>query len=138
MTLNILLAKYGRVLEKTGCEIGSVSPFGNLFELETFFDSHILQNDLVEFNIGLLTKSINMSPKDLASAVGAKVEEFAKEKAINRFEDELRGFSDPRNRGIFMDKLGNGNFDDLRILQQIGENVPEDIRLEIKQKEDEA
>ena len=75
---NISLASSHEVLHETGCEIGSVSPFGNLFGLRTFFDKRILENNFVEFNIGLHTKSIRMNPKGLFAAVGATIADFAK------------------------------------------------------------
>lgn len=75
---NVSLASPADVLEKTGCEIGSVSPFGNIFGMKTFFDVEILGKQFVEFNIGLHTKSIRMRPKDLATAVGATIAGFAK------------------------------------------------------------
>ena len=75
---NVSLSSPADVLQQTGCEIGSVSPFGNLFGLRTFFDKRILENSSVEFNIGLHTKSIRMFSKDLASAVGAEIVDLAK------------------------------------------------------------
>lgn len=75
---NVSLASPSEVLEKTGCEIGSVSPFGNLFGLKTFFDKRILETPVVEFNIGLHTKSIRMTSQSLASAVGAEIVDIAK------------------------------------------------------------
>jgi len=77
-TKSVYLASPEEVLEQTGCEIGSVSPLGNLFGLKTFFASSILDNEKVEFNIGLLTKSIRMTPQNLASAVGAEIVKIAK------------------------------------------------------------
>ncbi len=73
----VFLASPNEVLKETGCEIGSVSPFGNIFGLKTFFDKRIVEREMVEFNIGLHTKSIRMLAKDLASAVGATIADFA-------------------------------------------------------------
>ncbi len=53
------------VLSATGCEPGSVHPVGHLFGIETLLDNSILQNELVNFNIGMLTKSVKISSKDL-------------------------------------------------------------------------
>lgn len=44
------------VLQTTNCESGSVPPFGKLFGLPTFPDESVLENDFVNFNIGVLTK----------------------------------------------------------------------------------
>lgn len=71
------LASSIEVLEKTECEIGSVSPFGNLYGLKTFMDKKVLENEEVEFNIGMHTKSIHMKAKDLKKAVKPIMEEFA-------------------------------------------------------------
>jgi len=49
------LASAEEVLKITGCEVGSVHPFGNLFGLPTYMDSSVLENDMVNFNAGLHT-----------------------------------------------------------------------------------
>ena len=53
------------VLATTKCEPGSVHPIGRLFGVETYLDSTVLQNDRVNFNIGMLTKSVQISSQDL-------------------------------------------------------------------------
>ena len=63
------LAKSEEVLQQTGCEIGSVPPFGNILGLKTYMDKSVLENDVVEFNAGLHTTSIRMKAKDLASVI---------------------------------------------------------------------
>jgi Ala-tRNA(Pro) deacylase len=61
----IKLARPEEVLGVCGCEIGSVHPFGNLFKLDVYMDERILENETVNFNAGLHTISIKMSPNDL-------------------------------------------------------------------------
>jgi len=53
------------VLQATNCEAGSVPPFGRLFGLPTFLDESVLENDFVNFNIGMLTKSVKIKKQDL-------------------------------------------------------------------------
>ena len=76
----IFLASPKEVLEATGCEVGSVAPFGNLFGLKTFFDKAILENPEVEFNIGLHTKSVHMKSSGLVKAVAPIIAGFAIDK----------------------------------------------------------
>jgi len=72
------LASSEEVLKLTGCEVGSVHPFGNLFGLSTYLDSSVLENDMVNFNAGLHTVSVQMKAKDLVKATGPMVEDFSK------------------------------------------------------------
>lgn len=63
------LANPTQVLERTDCEIGSVPPLGHLKPLKTFMDQKILENKTVDFNAGLHEVSIQMSAKDLKTAL---------------------------------------------------------------------
>jgi Ala-tRNA(Pro) deacylase len=66
------------VLQVTNCESGSVPPFGNLFGLATFLDKSVLENDFVNFNIGVLTKSVKISREALLKLMNPEVSEFSK------------------------------------------------------------
>src|SRR3989344_290005 len=66
------------VKQVSGCNIGSVPPFGNLFDVKVYFDKSVLENDIVAFNAGSHTKSIKMKAKDLARVVNPVVGEFSK------------------------------------------------------------
>jgi len=77
-TKKLQLASPQEVLKITGCEIGSVHPFGNLHGLPTYLDSSILENDMVNFNAGLHTVSIQMRVKDLIKAIRPVVKDFSK------------------------------------------------------------
>ncbi len=73
----VFLANPKEVLRVSGCEIGSVSPFsGLLSNLPTFFDSGILENEIVEFNIGTHTHSVRMKSRDLVSLLKPVLGEF--------------------------------------------------------------
>lgn len=72
------LASPQETFKTTGCEVGSVHPFGNLFDLPTYLDISILENDEVNFNAGLHTVSIQMRAKDMIKAIRPVVEDFSK------------------------------------------------------------
>ncbi|MBI2655938.1 aspartate--tRNA ligase [Candidatus Woesearchaeota archaeon] len=72
------LANAKDVKQVTGCNIGSVPPFGNLFGLKVYFDKSVLENAVVAFNAGQHTKSIKMKSKDLQKIVNPVVGEFSK------------------------------------------------------------
>lgn len=76
--LRLFLARPAEVLRVTGCEVGSVSPFsGALSGILTFFDKRILENDWVEFNIGLHTDSVRMKSVDLLRLIEHRLGDFA-------------------------------------------------------------
>lgn len=66
------------ILERFGLQIGGVPPFGNLLNIETYYDEQILQNERAAFNCGLPTESIILSAKDLIALVDPKIGSFAK------------------------------------------------------------
>jgi len=74
----IELANPKEVRKATGCNIGSVPPFGNLFDLKVYFDKSVVENEIVAFNAGTHTKSIKMKAKDLVRVVNPVIGEFSK------------------------------------------------------------
>lgn len=64
------------ILERFGLKVGGIPPFGNLLNIDTYFDEGI--QGLCNFNCGLLTESIEMKAKDLIALVSPKVGKFAK------------------------------------------------------------
>ncbi len=74
----IELADAKEVKKVTGCNIGSVPPFGNLFSVKVYFDKSVLENEIVAFNAGSHTKSIKMKAKDLVRVVNPVLGEFSK------------------------------------------------------------
>ena len=74
----IELANAKEVRQATGCNIGSVPPFGNLFDLRVYLDKSVVENDIVAFNAGTHTKSIKMKAKDLVKVVNPVIGEFGK------------------------------------------------------------
>jgi prolyl-tRNA editing enzyme YbaK/EbsC (Cys-tRNA(Pro) deacylase) len=70
---DISLASTEQAEAVTGCKRGSVPPFGNILGLETYYDRKLLENDLVNFNPGSLTHSIQMKCTDLVKIVNPKM-----------------------------------------------------------------
>jgi nondiscriminating aspartyl-tRNA synthetase len=66
------------IKERFGLIIGGVPPFGNLLNIETYFDEKIVQEERAAFNCGLQTESIVMVSKDLVSLVQPKMGSFSK------------------------------------------------------------
>lgn len=66
------------ILERFGLQIGGIPPFGNLLNLETFYDEQIAKQERAAFNCGLTTESIIMKSKDLLSLIDPKLGRFAK------------------------------------------------------------
>jgi len=67
------------IKERFGLIVGGVPPFGQLLNVETFFDQSIKGIDKVCFNCGLPTESIVMKGDELLSIVQAKIASFSKE-----------------------------------------------------------
>ena len=76
-TRSLAFATKEEVLRKTGCEIGSVHPFGNLYGLPTYADSSVLDSDIVNFNAGMHTVSIQMKIRDLIEIIAPTIESFS-------------------------------------------------------------
>lgn len=67
------------IKERFGLEIGGVPPFGNLLNLETYYDEAIGKSEVSAFNCGLTTESIVMKSKDLIEVVAPKMGHFSKQ-----------------------------------------------------------
>ena len=66
------------VMNITGCEVGGVPPFGNLFDIPVFLDKHIMKYPKIDFNAGLRTHSIEMPMEKYVEVVKPRVSDFAK------------------------------------------------------------
>ncbi len=77
-TKKLQLASPQEVLDATGCEVGSVPPFGNLFGLTIYLDKSILTSEMVNFNAGVHTISIQMKGKDLIKVLKPIIDSFSK------------------------------------------------------------
>jgi len=67
------------IKERFGLVIGSIPPFGQLLNLETFYDEKVSASKRSAFNCGLLNESIVMNSKDLLAVVNPKIGCFTKE-----------------------------------------------------------
>lgn len=72
----IKLASKEKVLANTGCEVGSVPPFGFPNPLPTYVDETVFDHENAEFNIGLLTESIRLKTADLRKILPQKLLAF--------------------------------------------------------------
>ncbi|MBI2445131.1 hypothetical protein HYV43_01955 [Candidatus Micrarchaeota archaeon] len=63
------LASVADVVEQTGCELGAVPPVGHKNRLAVLVDLKVFDEDVVEFNAGLTTKSIRLKSADFRAAL---------------------------------------------------------------------
>jgi Ala-tRNA(Pro) deacylase len=78
---SIRMATPEEVTEVTGCEIGSVPPFGHKNNIPILVDSGVYENEESGFNIGLLTESVKVPTQHMRVVfkdVGATEGEFSK------------------------------------------------------------
>lgn len=63
----------------TLCELpkGAIPPIGRLIGVDTFVDASLLETDVVRFNAGSLTKSVEMRRDDLVAVAQARIETFS-------------------------------------------------------------
>ncbi len=64
-TKKVSFAKPEQVLEKVGCEVGCVPPFGQLADLPIFMDPELGKKEFVYFNPGIHHKSFKIKAWDL-------------------------------------------------------------------------
>jgi nondiscriminating aspartyl-tRNA synthetase len=68
----------GIIQERFGLSVGGVPPFGNLLNLDNYFDEQVLAHKHAAFNCGLPTESIVMESKDLIALTEPKFGKFVK------------------------------------------------------------
>ena len=73
---DLRMATAEEVEEITGLKIGSIPPFGNIFELKTFVDKKLGQNQEITFNTGSHTQSAKMFYKDFVKLVKPQIGAF--------------------------------------------------------------
>ena len=66
----IRMASEKEVLEKTGCEIGVVPPFGHKEKTKILIGNGICNNEFSAFNIGLRTHSVKIPTKEVKIVFG--------------------------------------------------------------------
>lgn len=75
---NVALASPDEVLERTGCTIGSVPPFGILFNLKVYMDSSLLDKPQIVFSAGTHNDSIVIKPEDYVEILSPKIVDLKK------------------------------------------------------------
>jgi Ala-tRNA(Pro) deacylase len=78
---SIALANPDSVFEATGCTVGSVPPFGNLFSppLLMYVDQEVLTRERIVFSAGSHYHSIRMRPEDWVKLVKPVVADLRRE-----------------------------------------------------------
>lgn len=61
----VRMATPEEVMEKTGCEIGAVPPFGHKEKIQILVDRGVYENQKSAFNIGLQTHSVKISTVEM-------------------------------------------------------------------------
>ncbi len=59
------------------CDVGAMPPFGNLYNLETYVDTSLIEDEEIFFNAGTHFEVVRMKYKDFAGLVNPKVGDFA-------------------------------------------------------------
>ena len=72
-TKKVSFAKPEAVLEKVGCEVGCVPPFGQLTDLPIFMDTDLTKKEFVYFNPGVHDKSFKVKAWDLKKLCRPKI-----------------------------------------------------------------
>jgi prolyl-tRNA editing enzyme YbaK/EbsC (Cys-tRNA(Pro) deacylase) len=77
---NVALADPEKVFIATGCKIGSVPPFGNLFDppMPVYADADVLSRSHVVFSAGSHYHSIRMGSRDWADVVQPAITDIGK------------------------------------------------------------
>lgn len=61
----IRMATADEVMQKTGCELGAVPPFGHKESLPIVVDVGVYENQVSTFNIGLRTQSVKVNTEEM-------------------------------------------------------------------------
>ncbi len=78
-TKSVSLATAEEVEMVTGCKIGSVPPYGNLFNIPVYVDKSLLENEIIDFNAGRHDTSIQMKCKDYIDIVKPVISDFSED-----------------------------------------------------------
>lgn len=75
---SVSLAPVDEAEKIAGCPVGCIHPFGNLMNIDTFFDEKIFQNEYVYFNPGSHTKSVRIRTRELTRLIEPTIAGFSK------------------------------------------------------------
>lgn len=59
------------------CEVGAMPPFGNLYDMDVFVESHLTEDEEIAFNAGTHTELVQLSYKDFERLVQPKAANFS-------------------------------------------------------------
>lgn len=76
---NVSLAHPQEVFELSDCVVGSVPPFGILWNIPVYFDELFLKKEIMVFSAGTLEDSMEMRPQDYIKAVNPSIADLSKE-----------------------------------------------------------
>ncbi|MEK7323714.1 MAG: YbaK/EbsC family protein [Chloroflexota bacterium] len=76
-TKKLRFATKEEVLERTGLTPGSIPPFGSLFNLPTYCDERLADNERINFNAGSHSASIQMSYADYVAFESPRIAKVA-------------------------------------------------------------
>ena len=57
----------------SNCDVGAMPPFGNLYDMDVFVESHLAEDEEIAFNAGSHTELVRLSYKDFEQLVEPKV-----------------------------------------------------------------
>jgi len=77
-TKKLRFATKEEVLERTGLTPGSIPPFGSLFNLQTYCDERLAENERINFNAGNHSVSIQMNYADYAAYESPRIAKVGK------------------------------------------------------------
>jgi Ala-tRNA(Pro) deacylase len=61
----------------TGCEVGAMPPFGNLYDVPVYVDKSLAEDETIVFEAGTHTDTMSMKFADYQRLVEPKLAEFA-------------------------------------------------------------
>jgi Ala-tRNA(Pro) deacylase len=59
------------------CEVGAMPPFGNLYGMDVFVESHLSEDEEIAFNAGSHTELVRLAYRDFAQLVKPKPANFS-------------------------------------------------------------
>jgi Ala-tRNA(Pro) deacylase len=59
------------------CEVGAMPPFGNLWDMQVFADTHLREDEFIVFNAGSHTELVRLAYADFERLVHPKVAELS-------------------------------------------------------------
>ena len=75
-TKKLKLASSQEVFKISRCTTGCIHPFGLLFKTDTYLDESVLENEYVNFSVGIHTATMFMKSSDLLKIIKPTVSNF--------------------------------------------------------------